>query len=225
MDVGRRGECGQLHADNHLVVPEPSTWAMLLLGFGCFWTSWPIADRQEAGSPRHKARCACDADRGCWRSGPSGLLPRGSLVSDQKWVRTMSYTAGSTSSGSRRQRPAARTISGCWSGTVCQGPGMRYVDGVVHIAVVTVKPQPGQRQGVWTSFLEHCAGDRPHGRGRVRRRRLFATVHARVSSDSGTFSASRRALSGCGFPFCLPRSLSKILPFSSRKGRSTVMVR
>ncbi len=32
---------------------------------------------------------------------------------------------------------------------------MRYVDGVAHIAVVTVK-RNRQRQGVWTSFLEHC---------------------------------------------------------------------
>ena len=32
---------------------------------------------------------------------------------------------------------------------------MRYVDGAVHIAVVTVK-RNRQRQGVWTGFLEHC---------------------------------------------------------------------
>ena len=32
---------------------------------------------------------------------------------------------------------------------------LRYVDGAIHIAVVTVK-RKHQRQGVWTSFLEHC---------------------------------------------------------------------
>jgi hypothetical protein len=53
---------------------------------------------------------------------------------------------------------------------------MRYIDGAVHIAVLTVK-RNRQRQGIWTRFLEHCEKT---GRTVVVESvedELFATVH------------------------------------------------
>ena len=46
-----------------------------------------------------------------------------------------------------------------------------------------------------------------------------------MSSDSGTFSVSRNAASGCGLPFPLPFWPSTAAPLASRSGRSTVIVR
>src|SRR5258705_11106422 len=46
-----------------------------------------------------------------------------------------------------------------------------------------------------------------------------------TSSDNGTFSVSRMETSACGLPFCLPLVPSTISRCSSRKGRSTVIVR
>jgi hypothetical protein len=46
-----------------------------------------------------------------------------------------------------------------------------------------------------------------------------------TSSDSGTFSVSRRLLSGCGLPLPLPFCPARPCPSASRSGRSTVMVR
>ena len=49
--------------------------------------------------------------------------------------------------------------------------------------------------------------------------------YASTFSLRGTFSVSRRLLSGCGSPLFLPLATQTTLPFSSTRGRSTVMVR